>query len=321
MGCSIHIITEIKKNGKWAYIPEVPEEFDTRNYKLFSLFANVRNYFGIKSFDVKGIPTDISATKFDFESYTAQGKERYYDEKDGHMSFITETGEIKSISEIPDTILSKEEYETLSNELSRFSNEPKGSEANLNAFHRRYNGLGWLSESKGIRTYYVKDATKHNGHFERVPYYKLYQTLEDFMAYMYEGEWDDERKEYGSWQIDFTEEDLHSHNHLSLKELVDADYTDFFAIRYKMDKTFYDEFIRLGGILPDGMKVIQYEPTEFTDIIRESFNPTMMIAWDTTEDKKNDSPLFKGIAQLKEIAAKYEIEDYSDIRIVFAFDN
>lgn len=313
MGCSIHIVTEIKKDGKWEYVPEVPKEFNTRDYQLFALFANVRNYFGIKSFDVKGLPKDISATKFNFESYTLRGKERYFDENDGDISFINGNGEITSTSNIPDTILTQEEYNALSNEMSN-------PEADKKSFNRKYQGLGY-SESKGVRTYYVKDATKHNGHFERVPYYKLYPTLEAFMEYMYEDEWDEEKGEYGEWDIDFTMSDLHSSNYLSLKDLVEADYKDFFALRYKMDTSFYEAFIRLGGKLPEGMQVIPYEPTEFTEVIRESFCPSTMIAWDSSEEEKNNSALFKGIAQLKEIASKYEVEDYSDIRIVFAFDN
>lgn len=318
MGCSIHIVTEIRKDGKWAFVPEVPEEFDTRDYKLFSLFADVRNHFGVKSFDVKGLPDDISATKFNFKSYTARGTERYYDEKDGSISFVSNDGEIKPTSDIPKTIISKEEYDMLSEEYNRLCKEK--THENLITFQERYDDLGW-SESQGVRTYYVKDASKHNGVFKRVPFYKLHSTFEDFMKDLYEDEWDEEMQDYGDWDVDFTCEDLHSHNHLTLKELVEADYSDYFAIRYKMDKLFYDEFIRLGGVLPEGMRVVPYEPTEFTDIIRESFNPTTMIAWDTAEEEKEKAPLSKGIATLKEIAKKYEIEDYSDIRIVFAFDN
>ena len=313
MGCSIHIVTEIKKDNKWEYVSEVPEEFDTRDYKIFALFANVRNYFGIKSFDVKGLPDDISSRKFKFESYTARGKERYYDSNDGTLSFIASTGEIKQLSEIPDTILSKEEYDAL-------YEESKNPDNDRVAFNKRYASLGW-SSSNNEKTYYVKDAEKHNGHFERVPYYKLYRTLDSFMAYMYEDEWDEDRQEYGYWVVDFDCSDYHSSNHLSLKELVEADYSDFFAIRYKMDKIFYDSLIKLGGSLPEGMKVVPFEPTEFSDIIREAINPTIMIAWDSSEEQKQSSPLMKGINSLKEIANKYEIEDYSNIRIVFAFDN
>jgi hypothetical protein len=313
MGCSIHLITEIRKDGKWEYVPEKPTEFTSRNHKLFALFSNVTNYFGINSFDVKGLPEDISSTKYGFESYTTRGKERYFDENDGDISFINSNGEIISVSDIPKTILSQEEYNALSNEMSN-------PETDKEIFNRRYHSLGY-SESKGVRTYFVQDASKNNGHFERVPYYKLYPTLEDFMADIYEYEWDEDKKEYGEWQVDFSNSSFYSANYLTLKELVETDYTDFFAIRYKMDTAFYDAFIQFGGVLPEEMKIVPYKPTEFSDIIRNSISPITMIAWNPTEEDKNESSLFKGIAQLKDIAFKYGIEDYSDIRIVFAFDN
>ena len=38
MGCDIHIITEIRKDGKWQWVKEIPESFDSRNYVQLSIF-------------------------------------------------------------------------------------------------------------------------------------------------------------------------------------------------------------------------------------------------------------------------------------------
>lgn len=82
MGCDIHICTEVKEtvNGKekwinvddWRvnkFVDEYEDEktyilnpiYDDRNYELFSFLANVRNYYGVKSFGFKrGVPEDVS---------------------------------------------------------------------------------------------------------------------------------------------------------------------------------------------------------------------------------------------------------------------
>ena len=92
-------------------------------------------------------------------------------------------------------------------------------------------------------------------------------------------------------------------------------------IERAMDKGFYDDFIAMGGKLPEGMEVVEHEPSEFSDIIRCAFSPIVMIVWDKRNIDKENSDLYKGINSMKEIAEKYGISDYSDIRIVFAFDN
>ena len=66
MGCDIHTITEIRKNGKWERVQEVPEEFNCRNYSVFAFLANVRNSFDTQGFQPKGLPEDISALHFDY---------------------------------------------------------------------------------------------------------------------------------------------------------------------------------------------------------------------------------------------------------------
>lgn len=58
MGCDIHAYGEIKINNMWHFVSEI-EIF--RNYSLFALLANVRNYDDIKAIsDPKGLPVDTS---------------------------------------------------------------------------------------------------------------------------------------------------------------------------------------------------------------------------------------------------------------------
>ena len=195
MGCDIHIITEIKKNNVWERVLDIPDALDKRNYSTFAFLADVRNSFGTKGFEAKGLPKDISRMKFDYNA-------------------------------------------------------------------------------------------------------------------------DDDY--YG---IDFSCEDYHSHSYLSLKELIDIDKTDYVSNKYKMDRKFYEDFIKLGGVLPKGMTIEQYEPSDFVDIMRFAFEPTVLIKWMPSDKETKEFPIFKGIEEMKKIAEKYSIEDFENIRIVFAFDN
>jgi hypothetical protein len=60
MGCDIHAFLEIKHEGKWRYAGHY--EID-RDYRLFTLMANVRNYYGYEDVkpidDPRGWPDDI----------------------------------------------------------------------------------------------------------------------------------------------------------------------------------------------------------------------------------------------------------------------
>lgn len=72
MGCDIHCHVEIKIDGKWEHynMPRVG-----RNYRLFALLADVRNYDGIEPISpVKGIPGDLSLlTRLDAEYWGTDG--------------------------------------------------------------------------------------------------------------------------------------------------------------------------------------------------------------------------------------------------------
>lgn len=307
MGCSIHIITEIRKDGKWQYVPETPKHFENRNYKLFSLLADVRNNFAIKGFTPKGLPDDISAKKFNFESYKKNAKERYTDPKDTTIAFIASDGSIHNRYEVPETLISREKY----NELNKMNEEN---------YSKQYNSLCLTKSDKG-ETYSVRDAYLHGGHFAEVMWKDLYPNFDEFMQYMYEDKFDETMGEYGRWIVDFEDEDFHSFSYLTLKELVEGNYDDYFSKKYKMSKDFYDDFVAMGGVFPDAMQVTEYEPTDFLDIIKEAFTQTVMVTWPERDIDKENDVLFQGINELKNIANKYHVNNLSDIRMVFAFDN
>lgn len=288
MGCDIHLITEIKKDGKWEYVEEVPNSLDCRNYTTFSVLASVRNDFHHVGFEPKGLPDDLSSKCFKFES------EREHIEKQYNEG--TET-KIK----LPDgTIIDSHDDRC---EKTVDSEE----EAN------KYN---WWSRSNGVYT--VIDPSILNGEYIEIPYKELY-TIEEWYK-RYEDEYDERAKDYGYWRIDFDSEDYHSHSWLTLKELLNYDLTDYLTQKVKVPKVFYDKFKELNGVLPEGMTVLEeYEPSDMVEAIRMAFNPDVIISF--VDDKnKEETPLVKGINELKEIAKKYNVKD-DDIRIVFAFDN
>ena len=187
MGCDIHIITEIRQNGSWVRVEEIPEVLENRNYSTFAFLAGVRNRFNTKGFEAKGEPDDMS------------------------------------------------------------------------------------EDTKG--------------------------TIE-------------------SWK-----DDAHSHSYLSLQELVNKDKTDYISIKCKVVKDFVDEIIKKGGSIPEGIEIEEFTPECLQDVFAHSFEPLVIAKWQADEEKTKDYPIFKGIAELKEIAQKYAIENYEDIRIVFFFDN
>lgn len=187
MGCDIHFVTEILREGKWLVVEENSKTLGNRNYSTFAFLANVRNNFGTKGFDSKGSPEDMSA------------------------------------------------------EAKKFV------------------------------------------------------------------------EEYG--------EDGHSHSYLTLQELIEKDKTDYCSVKCKILKDFYDKFIELGGVIPEGMSIEEYKPQSIVDCFRFAVEETILVKWQPAEAATKDYPIFKIIEELKEIANIHSIADFSNIRIVFFFDN
>jgi len=92
MGCDIHLFVEVNNNGKWESVDEWTENdgyihvsyenrlYTDRNYSMFALLANVRNYQGIKPIcQPKGLPSDVSdEVKAYSESWGEDGHSHTY---------------------------------------------------------------------------------------------------------------------------------------------------------------------------------------------------------------------------------------------------
>jgi len=63
MGIDIDIVTEIRRNGKWEFIPDIPESLKARSYDTFELLAEVYDVDG-DHFPLKGLPKDVSEEGF-----------------------------------------------------------------------------------------------------------------------------------------------------------------------------------------------------------------------------------------------------------------
>ena len=308
MGCDIHMITEIKKEGKWIYVPEVPKSLDQRNYSTFSFLATeVRNSFDTKGFEPRGLPADISGMKFNFESYRPNHLRRY--EEDSDMYLLTSDGKYHILHGNEARKTTIEASEELYKKVKENPDE-------------RYRGAYW-SQTGNVRTYYIQDAEVVGGKWVTLPNKEVYSTFEEFEKDVWgDDEWDETAQDYGHWDVDFACEDYHTPSWLSLKDFLEADYTDFTAHKYKMDRRFYEKFKENGGVFPECFTVEEKSCIgDIADAFREALMPTVLVAWQMNDEEKSQLALFKGIEEIKEIAKKYEVDSPENIRIVFAFDN
>ena len=312
MSCGIHLITEIKKDGKWEFVPERPESLNKRNYTTFAVLAGVRDSFNSCLFPAKGLPSDISGKRFYFES-ERPNMERLYNEDLTTCLVVGDeiVGELYSCddSRYKKTLIDITELEYIQLKAKK-----------SDSYDSRYRDLGW-SESEGARTYYVRDASVVGGKWEKIPINKLFLSFDEFAKKHYNDEWNEEAQYYGYWGINFDCPDFHTPSYLTLKELEDADYSDYTLIKYKIPKKFYQTFIDCGGVLPSKFKVEESSIGDLQDVFSEAFSPTVTIGWQDDDITDKKYPIFVGIYELGEIAKQYEITNPEDIRIVFAFDN
>lgn len=312
MGCDIHTITEIKKDGKWQYVPEVPEAFACRNYGTFAVIAGVRDGFNSCIFKPKGLPEDISSKKFDFRSQMEFIKKRY--EEDCEKCLVIDNKIICKIYSQND-LYKKTLKEISEEEYKGFETIHESAEYLSRYVSPEYT---WVNNEK---KYYVYDATLVGGIFEDVPIKKIYSSVEEFAQDVYSDDWDEEAQDYGYWGVNFDCEDYHTPSYLTLKELEFADYSDYTLCKYKLSKKFYGAFLSNGGVLPEGFKIEESGMSDFTDVVREAFDPTITVCWQDVDVTDEKYPIFMGIKELTEIAKKYGISNSEDIRIIFAFDN
>ena len=77
MGCDIHAHIEVKMEGEWKHFSNPNVD---RNYKLFALMADVRNYKNIEPISKpKGLPNNLTfLTKIDYENWGIDAHDESY---------------------------------------------------------------------------------------------------------------------------------------------------------------------------------------------------------------------------------------------------
>ena len=322
MGCDIHIATEIRKDEKWTYVPEIPETLKDRNYNVFAALAGVRDSWNTCIFQPKGVPEDVSSRKLRFKSNRDSLVNIW--ETMGDTRVELPDGTLMKISDIAPLDITEGTYEA----FRRLSDMNDTEYQNRYAYLRRY------SDGKTVRCSVV-DINTVNGKFVQVPYKVLFPELQDFLDDHYSEEYDKDAGDYGYWDLDFDSPDIHTPSWLTLRELAEADYSEYTAKKYKISKDLYDRFIAAGGKFPEGFTVQESAVSDIRDAICESVSPTVTIviqggkskdAYPPVNGTNNQQtiedmyPLFKGIDELQTIAKKYDVCP-DDIRIVFGFDN
>lgn len=85
MGCDIHFLVQTKrKNREWKNEEIIEDSWCRRNYELFAILADIRNYYDIKPIcTAKGLPLDLSKEdREDFEARNNAHSFSYHSLKD-----------------------------------------------------------------------------------------------------------------------------------------------------------------------------------------------------------------------------------------------
>lgn len=296
MGCDIHTIVEIKRDGKWEFVPDLPLTFDSRSYGVFSILnRNVRNSYCRDGFEGKGLPNDLSGRKFRFVSCRKE-LENAFKTKTTFVCYIG--GKEKEFLYPYDEKLTVEIDKELFEEL-------KGGMTTEQSL-RYYSPVARISPEE---KYFVQDAQKVNGEFREMPYARLFSSLTAFNKVYYDYVYLEEEDDYGYYEVDF-DSDLHSHSYLSLAELKTK------VMHISSDKTFVvdDEFLVCLKEelceLPESMIVLDSKDGKTTvSFVIDAYEAN-------SQENYND-----GVNDLCKIKEKYNIASDDDIRIVFAFDS
>ena len=294
MGCDIHAILEIKKDGEWQYIKDLPSIFDVRYYNLFSILnKNVRNCCGIDGFEGKGKPLDTKNRKARFYSY-GEDLERAYRKSTILCKVVKDDGEIEYISPLDTELIVEIDAEFCEHLLKE-----KTEEENKRYMYPYYQGSSII----------VRDAYKIGGEFVKVTFEEVYHDIKKFNDEYCHYPWNEEEQDFGFYEFDLDCTDYHSHSYLTLEEMKTK------AIKTNEDEVFVvdEKFLQLlerelGGV-PDflhyGEKVDEQRQVCFID-------SDISLAWHS---------YFDGVNEIEEIKRKYNIESDEDIRLVFAFDS
>lgn len=295
MGCDIHAIVEIRKNGEWELVNDLPEVFDSRSYGVFSILnRNVRNGYGIDGFEGKGKPSDSKNVRARFNSCRAD-IENAYKKKSQFCRKPKDNGEIEYIS-IYSNCLIVDIDDDLYEHLSKGMTEEE---------KKRYALPYKNSDGKAQ----VHDAFVVNGEFVEVPYSEVYPTIKQFNDEFYKYPWFEEEQDFGYYEFDLVNRDYHSHSYLNLKEmktkncnfcenkvfLIEDEFLELLSAELRGDTS----FLELGDI-KDGKREVRFVEDDIAYIWRSYEN---------------------GVREMENIKNKYNIENDTDIRLVFAFDS
>ena len=320
MGCSIHLITEMYKDGKWKYIQENPETFTHRDYTLFSVLANnTRNYFATKGFRPKGLPEDISSKHFVWESDRDYALKQFETAEWGILCLRTSDGDYIRTDDKSHPLIEKCKIEITKAEYDFISEKIRNNDSE---FLDRYTNLYESFSKEEGRHYHASDASIVSGSWKKLPFKNFYINFDTFLRQYHCDDFNEEMNDIGRWDINFEDNDWFNHSWLTLKELQDFPLDDYCSEKVKVPKFFYDKFIELGGTIPEGMTINseEREPADLFDCFQQALCPDVIASWPGDRNDKERFPLLKGIDELSEIAQKYECSP-EEIRIVFAFDN
>ena len=294
MGCDIHAIIEIRKNGIWQYIEDLPDIFLDRNYSLFSILnENVRNYCMRDGFPEKGLPPDISGKRFRFVSQK-DSLTKAYNRKD--VFCIDDDGNIVSMfDERMRTEIDAVLYETLKN----IAAEKQGERYRIPV------------KDEKTQRYFVQDAQKIGAKFVEKKYSDVYETLDEFNCQHYHYQWSEEEQDFGYYEVDFTATGfLHSASYLTLTELLTKVTSPIHEKTFSINKEFLNELERQMGGLPETLTLIKETETDYeVAFMEDPYDTYVQIAYNS------------GIEEMSKIKEKYGIENDEDIRVVFAFDS
>ena len=292
MGCDIHTIVEIRKNGSWKYVDDLPEVFDRRHYNLFSMLCStVRRGSFVGGFEPKGLPADLSGRRFRFMSSMPTLKSAY---ESGETLVCWIEAENRYISPISDCLyeyINKELYESIVQD-------------NTERVARRY-----YLPVKTFDKYCVYDAGKVGGVFVKKSYRDIFPTIGEFNKEYYCFPWRDAEQDYGYYDVDFDDTDYHSGSYLTLAEL-----------NTKVSSTGDDD---LFVVPTDFLNCLMGEIGELpeTFVIQELDANTSQVYFVADPEMLHARECYnEGVADLCRIKEKYGIQEDDDIRIVFAFD-
>ena len=298
MGCDIHTIVEIRQNGQWKYVPELPEEFDGRSYGVFSILnKNVRNYNGINGFEGKGVPKDVSGKHFRFISHRKELETSY--QRKTTVCRTPNNEYISPYSELLRTEVDKETYDKIIEELLEYTKEDE-------QLYRYFTAI----TNPVKNSYFVQDAQKVNGQFVELPFSEIYKTIDEFNQVFYNYTWYEAEQDYGYYEVDFENNSLHSCSYLSLSELK-TKVTCFLSKKsFIVERDFLNHLEMELGEFPDTMFIENIDEKAAKVIF--ATDSDMLYSYERYNN---------GVKELEKIKNLYKIDNNDDIRIVFGFDS